>query len=246
MSNSTTPDLDDEIQFIGSSGLPDPSISYTEPDRGGPSGPTPQSMEQLGIDHQRQNDSAFDTLERSTGGLSVSKSREVSVVTPSRQRERVGWLTTSQLPHQVHPVPAVSVGSRHLSKGSSRGLHSRHNAKKGHSVNHGQPVVKAKIKRRLTRAVDEVYRRLFASQAHRALPQAPRMVPSRQIERRLGEASRVAGMSRTRKPVRTDEVIEDGRTVVKRFWPCVRLGHRTLKVRGRAIRRPASPQLTPP
>jgi hypothetical protein len=30
MSNSTTPDLDDEIQFIGSSGLPDPSISYTE------------------------------------------------------------------------------------------------------------------------------------------------------------------------------------------------------------------------
>ncbi|RSH94741.1 hypothetical protein EHS25_004546 [Saitozyma podzolica] len=209
MSNSTTPDLDDEIQFIGSSGLPDPSISYTEPDRGGPSGPTPQSMEQLGIDHQRQNDSAFDTLERSTRGLSVSKSRE--------------------LPHQVHPVPAVSVGSRHLSKGSSRGLHSRHNAKKGHSVNHGQPVVKAKIKRRLTRAVDEVYRRLFASQAHRALPQAPRMVPSRQIERRLGEASRVAGMSRTRKPVRTDEVIEDGRTVVKRFWPCVRLGHRTLK-----------------
>jgi hypothetical protein len=205
-------------------------------------------MDQPGMDHHKQHDHALDMLERSTRGLSVSKSSEVSVFTASRQRVRIGWLTTSQPPHQpVYSGIAASVDSRRHIQGSSGRIRSRHIAKtNGTGVNHGRPVVKVKVKRRLTRAVDGVYRRLFASQAHRALHHTPLATATKRTEEILGQGGRVAGMSRTRRPVQTEEMTEDGRTVVKCFWPCVRIGNRVLKVRGRAIRRSASPQLTPP
>jgi hypothetical protein len=165
----------------------------------------------------------------------VSESSAVSVVNHGaiRMLRRMGWLTTSQLPQQFHSVPAASTNSLHHSQGSSKRYQSRHLAKKsGRGVNHSRPVVKARFKRRLTRPVYDLARRYLASQARRASLRAPRTTPSRQIERPLGGASRVAGMSRT-----AEEVVEDGRTVMKHFWPSVRLGDCILKVRRRAIQR---------
>jgi hypothetical protein len=239
MSNMTTYDLDDDIQLLGSSGPSELDVHCTHGAGPSASRPQPQGSGQSDIAHRQQRDNTLDTLERRTRGPSVSESSAVSFVSAVRQRERMGWLTTSQLSHHVHSVPTVSDSSRHHSQGSSRRYQSRHLAKKsGHGVNHGKPVVKVKFKRRLTRRVDEVYRRLFASQAHRVPPRASRIVPSGRIEEPLGYRGRVA---RAREPVRTEEVVEDGRTVVKRFWPSVRIGQCVLKARRRrAIKLSAS------